>query len=258
MFKACRYRSVAPFFELITDDNFPIVRYCFKWNKAYFTVELYSRCIFMSISGIGSVSQSWSLQSTSSTTESTSTSAISSLGQNDKGNVSSFIDDVMKSLKALGFNIPDKGDDNSSSSSSISISIINININSSEQAGSSAGTALHALIHDLFQALSPSGSQSANNEINDNSGLGTSNAINGYNNFTSNLQNLIGSFNSSDGSNSSNSILENDFSNLIRAVGHSSATDHPSLQDFLKALLSNTSGSDGSQMGLGSLISTQT
>lgn len=184
-------------------------------------------------------------------------------GDKDSSNVSgtggihhggAFMQDVMQSLQNLGLNFSG-ADANGTPSVSSADGVQSV---SSTSSSSNVGQALHTFLHDLHQALHQSSSTqqaSATDIGGNNSGSSTSGVQNGYSNFSTKLQGLIGSLNNTSGTNGSNNALQTDFSNLVNALGGSSSTSTPTLQDFLKQMTSNAGSNSSPQSGVGSILS---
>lgn len=160
---------------------------------------------------------------------------------------SGFIQDALEALQSVGVNIPPPPANGAEPS------------NNSQNNGNNDGQqALHQFMHDLFHALRGPGQ---NNPGSDSNNQGNSNSVDKYNNFASNIQNLLNSLNSGDES-STNQQLENDFSNLMSLFGtnpSSSSTANsssPNLEDFLNQLATNAA--QHNQTSSGSLISVKT
>ncbi|HEY8094859.1 MAG TPA: hypothetical protein VIE65_02040 [Methylobacter sp.] len=213
----------------------------------------------MDISGISSLSRLYSTQKTGSVSVPTKNDRD---GDNDSSRVSgkgggAFMQDVMQSLQSLGLNFSGANANGTPSASSVDSG----QSTSSSPSTSNVGPALHTFLHDLHQALHQSGStqqQASATDTdgdNDNSGSSTSGVQNGYSNFASNLQGLIGSLNNTSGTNGTNNTLQTDFSNLVNALGGSSSSSTPTLQDFLKQMTGNVGNNSSSQNGIGSILS---
>jgi hypothetical protein len=154
-----------------------------------------------------------------------------------------FMQDVMQSLQSLGLNVSGNNASSTTPTSSTTPSV--------SATSNNIGQTLHTFMHDLHQALRQSGStqqpSSTTDGDGDNSSVSSS-AQNGYSNFASNLQSLIGSLNNTSGtpaSNSTDATLQTDFSNLVSSMGGSTSSTSPTLQNFLSNLETNVAGASG-------------
>jgi len=216
----------------------------------------------MDISSLSSLARVFSTQKTGGVSAPTNRDRD---GDKDSSNVSStggihhggaFMQDVMQSLQNLGLNFSDPNVNGTPLASSAD----GVQGVSSTSSSSNVGQALHTFLHDLHQALNQSSTQQQASATdtdgdNDNSSSSVSGVQNGYSNFATKLQGLIGSINNTDGTTGSNNTLQTDFSNLVNALGGSSSTSTPTLQDFLKQMTSNASNNSSPQSGVGSILS---
>ena len=206
------------------------------------------------ISGISSFAQAWPAQSASSVNASTRSDRD---GDNDGSRVSgpsgrhqgggAFMQDVMQSLQSLGLNL------SGSSSSSVTSTATGAPQGVSTSSNN-VGQALHTFLHDLHQALRQSGgaqqpSSTIDSDGDNDNARSPFNGQNGYSNFATRLQDLMGSLNNSSGTpatHSTDATLQTDFSNLVSATGvSSSSSSTPTLQNFLSTLESNVAGTTG-------------
>jgi hypothetical protein len=206
------------------------------------------------ISGISSFAQAWPAQSASSINASTRSDRD---GDNDGSRVSgpsgrhqgggAFMQDVMQSLQSLGLNL------SGSSSSSVTSPATGAPQGVSTSSNN-VGQALHTFLHDLHQALRQSGgaqqpSSTIDRDGDNDNARSPSNGQNGYSNFATRLQDLMGSLNNTSGTpatHSTDATLQTDFSNLVSATGGSSSSSStPTLQNFLSTLESNVAGTTG-------------
>ena len=165
-----------------------------------------------------------------------------------------FMQNVIQTLQSLGLNFPG-ANANSSSPAGGTGSNGNTVQSTSSSSSSSVGQALHTFLHDLHQALNQGGVQQQSSAAdsdgdNDNSSSSYSGVQNGYSNFNTNLQSLIGPL-------SNNSTLQTDFTNLVNALGGSTSSSSLNLQDYLKQMASNSSNNGSSQNGFGSILTTK-
>ncbi len=215
----------------------------------------------MDISSLSSLARVFSTQKTGGVSAPTNRGRD---GDNDGSRVSgtdgrhqggAFMQDVMQSLQNLGLNFSGPNADGTPSVSGAD----GVQGVSSTSSSSNVGQALHTFLHDLHQALNQSSSTqqqaSATDTDSGNSGLSASGVQNGYSNFATKLQGLIGSINNTDGATGSNNTLQTDFSNLVNALGGSSSTSTPTLQDFLKQMTGNAGNNSSPQNGVGSILS---
>ncbi len=224
-----------------------------------------------SISGLGSVAQTWLTQKVNGAKNGDSDgdkdgSSVSGAGGSHQGGT--FMQDVMQSLQSLGLNLSGA---NSSGTPAATDATQGVSATSSD-----VGHALHTFLHDLHQSLRQSGVAQQQSSSTDSNA--PSSVKSGYSDLASNLQNLIGSINNPSATPASSSTdpavatavnnitgvnavsgaaetnttkLQTDFSNLLSALGEgSSSSTTPTLKDFLNKMASNVG-----QGGPGSIVS---
>jgi hypothetical protein len=121
----------------------------------------------------------------------------------------------------------------------------------------SQSRAVHALMHDIFQAVQQGSSANPTGTV----GTAKSSASSAYSQISNNLQSLIQQLGSNaSGGNSQNSTLnklQSDYNALVQSVGGVSATQNTTgLQHFLSTLSQNLHSAGSSTPAPGSLIHT--
>jgi hypothetical protein len=217
--------------------------------------------IMSGISALGSVAQTWLTQKVNGAKNGDSdgdkdNSSVSGAGSSQQNGA--FMQDIMQSLQGLGLNLSSVSSNGTPDTTSATLGV--------SATSSDVGHALHTFMHDLHQSLRQSGVAQQPPTTDSSTPSSTKN---GYSDFASNLQNLIGSLNSTSGTPASTSTdptlqnlvnnvagipgvsgatgtnqnkLQTDFSNLLSAIGSGSgptSSTTPTLQDFLNKMVSN-------------------
>ena len=223
------------------------------------------------ISALGSVAQTWLTQKVNGAKNGDGDKdGLSVSGTNGSQQGGAFMQDVMQSLQSLGLNLQSSTGTPAATDATQGVSATS----------SDVGHALHTFMHDLHQSLRQSGVAQQSPSTDSSS---PSTTKNGYSDFASNLQNLIGSLNSGtpattstdpavanavnnitgvnavNGATETNATkLQSDFSNLLSAIGSgsgSTSSTTPTLQDFLNKMESNVNKTG--RGGAGSIFSAQ-
>jgi hypothetical protein len=215
-----------------------------------------SKGLIMNISSIGSLNSIFQSQSATGIGQSSKKDRD---GDHDGSSVSgnggggAFLQNVLQTLQSMGINLPVTAKTDATGVGTSSDQSANDQTSGIKSLSPDVRKALHTFMHDLRHALKQESSSAVAN---------SSSPANGYNQFSADLQNLIGSLNnpsatgSTGSSNPVGGALKTDFSNLLQALGgnaQASTGNTPSLKDFLGQLESKLGGQDGSP---GSLINT--